>query len=104
MNKRLNRRLAVATLPLLWLSLAAGSCSRDIPVQTFPPLADLKAATEPKPRPTIEIVTDPQANERYNAAVEVWGDSVLDAGRRVCSWAEDMGAKLPFECRREAPH
>jgi hypothetical protein len=73
-------------------------------VQTFPPSADLEAVTAVKPRPTPEIVTDPQANERYNAAVEGWGDRVQSAGQRICQWAVDMGAKLPFECRREAPH
>lgn len=70
-------------------------------MQTFPPNADLQAVTDPKPRPTPDIVTDPQANERYNAAVEVWGEGVLDAGRRICTWAKSMGAALPFECKRE---
>lgn len=69
-------------------------------VQTFPPSADLKAATESKPRPTAEIVSDPQAAERYNAAVEGWGDRAHDAGVRVCEWAVQMGMKLDFACRR----
>jgi hypothetical protein len=73
-------------------------------VQTFPPSVDLEAVTAVKPKPTPDIVTDPQANERYNAAVEGWGDRVQSAGQRICQWAVDMGAKLPFECRREAPH
>lgn len=100
MRKQSRRLLAAATLPLLWLSLAAGSCSRDIPVQSFPPSADLEAVTEPQPKPTPDIVTDPQANERYNAAVETWGQRVQHAGQRICTWAVDMGAKLPFECVR----
>lgn len=69
-------------------------------MQTFPPSADLEAATETKPKPTPDIVTDPQANERYNAAVESWGDRVSDAGRRLCDWSVELGAKLPFKCRR----
>lgn len=69
-------------------------------MQTFPPTVDLQTATEPKPKPTPDIVTDPQANERYNAAVESWGDRKLSAGERICTWAKDMGMKLPFECKR----
>lgn len=69
-------------------------------MQTFPPPADLKAATDPKPIPTADIVTDPQANERYNAAVEGWGDRAHDAGVRICEWAVEIGLKLDFKCRR----
>lgn len=104
MKKSLMQRLAVATVLLPLLSGVSACGARGIAVQTFPPSADLQAVTEAKPRPSPEIVTDPQAAERYNAAVEGWGDRVLSAGQRVCQWAIDMGAKLPFECRREAPH
>lgn len=99
--KMLSRaRLAAATaLPLLLLAVS-GCGERVISTPSFPPTADLEAVTAPKTRPSAEIVTDPQAAERYNAAVESWGDRALDAGRRICAWAEQMGAKLPFECRR----
>lgn len=82
------------------LSLAIASCARGLPVQAFPSHADLQAATEPKPRPPVEIVTDPQENARYDAEVEGWGERVQAAGVRLCEWADSVGAKLPFECRR----
>jgi hypothetical protein len=94
-------RQAAVTLLLPALLLVSACNGRVTAVQTFPPNADLQAVTEPKPKPTPDIVTDPQANERYNAAVEGWGDRVLDAGQRICTWAVDMGAKLPFQCRRD---
>lgn len=68
-------------------------------MQTFPPSADVKTLTEAKPRPTPDIVTNPQAAERYNAAVEAWGDRIHDAGVRVCSFLQTMGAKYPFKCK-----
>lgn len=97
-------RLAAVTALLPSLLLVSACGGRVTAVQTFPPTADLQAVTAEKPRPSPEIVSDPQANERYNAAVEGWGDRLLDAGRRICEWAVETGAKLPFECRREAPH
>jgi hypothetical protein len=100
MRKLSNPRLAALILPPLWLSLAAGSCGQGPGVQTFPPPVDLKEVTEPQPKPTPEIVTDPQANERYNAAVEMHGIGVLSAGIRICEWAKEVGMKLDFACRR----
>jgi len=85
---------------LIALSLVTASCARGIPVQTYPSNADLQAVTEPKPRPTPDIVTDPQANARYDAEVESYAERVQAAGVRICTWAESMGAKLPFDCRR----
>lgn len=103
MKKSLRMRLAAVTvLPVLLLAVSACE-ERVISTPSFPPSADLESVTAPKPRPNPEIVTDPQAAERYNSSVEGWGDGVLDAGRRICAWAEEMGAELPFECYREAP-
>lgn len=59
--------------------------------------------TEPKPLPPADIVTDPQANERYNATLEGWGEGLLSGGRRICQWIIDNGGELPFVCVREAP-
>ena len=69
-------------------------------MQSYPPSADVEAVTSPKPQPTPDIVTDPQANARYNAAVESWGDTIHAAGVRICLWAQQSGAKLPFKCDR----
>ena len=99
MTSSLPRRAGSLALPIALL-LATG-CNRQVtPVQTYPSNADLQAATEPKPRPSPAIVTDPQANARYDAEVEGWGERVQAAGVRICKWADSMGAKLPFECRR----
>ena len=92
-------RVAFCLLPV-WLSLAAASCGRGIPVQSYPPNADLQAVTEPQPRPSPAIVTDPQANSRYQAATDRWGNRVYDSGVRICQWVIDMGGKLPFDCKR----
>lgn len=98
--KLLQLRLA-ASLALPTALLLATGCEKQVTaVQTFPAPADLSAVTEPKPRPSPAIVTDPQANARYDAAIEGWGERTQAAGVRICQWAKDMGLKLPFECRR----
>jgi len=104
MSTRLLPRLVGATLLLPALLLASACGGRGLGVQSFPPSADLQAATEPKQKPTVEIVTDPQANERYNAAIESRGDRIYDAAVRICEWAVEMGMKPGFECRRDPPH
>lgn len=95
---RLTKPLLLATT-LLSLSLASACAdSRPVSVSIFPPSADLQAATEPKPVPTGNIVTDPVARERYNVAVETWGEGLWRAGGRLCRWAVENGAELPFIC------
>ena len=75
----LRRRVAsLALLPTLLLASACGNSGG------YPPLADLKAVTEPKPVPGDEIATDPAAEAHYNAAVEGWGDRLFSAGGRLC--------------------
>lgn len=70
-------------------------CER--PVSTpLPPAADVEAATEAKPRPTPDIVTDAQANARYSASVESWGERVQAAGVRVCKWLNSVGGD--YDC------
>lgn len=99
--RRQSRARLVGVTALLPLLLAVSGCGgRAIPVQTFPPSADVKAVTEPKPRPTPDIVTDPQANERYNAAVESALDRAYSAGVRLCKFLKEIGAPYPFECER----
>ena len=93
------RPVGLLALPI-GLSLAAASCERVTAVQSYPAYADLKDVSEPKPRPPLEIATDPQANTRHDAELEGWGERVQAAGVRICTWAESMGAKLPFDCRR----
>ena len=100
MKSSLKHRAGWSVLPIALL-LVTGCAERAIPVQSFPASVDLQSVTEPKPRPSPVIVTDPQANARYDAAIEGWGEGLLASGRRICEWAKGMGYKLPFECRRE---
>lgn len=97
MKPQSHPRPLVLIPPLLALLLVSG-CGEPIPVQTFPPAVDVAAVTEKKPLPTPDIVTDAAANERYNAAVELWGDRVRAAGVRICKWAKDMGMKPKPVC------
>ncbi len=53
---------------------------------------------EEKPVAPPEIVTSAQAAAAYDIAVESWGDRLWRAGSRICRWATDNGASLPFAC------
>lgn len=64
----------------------------------FPKSADIEAAIAPKPVAPAEIVTSAQAAAQYDVAVESWGESLWRAGARICRWAVDSGAQLPFAC------
>jgi hypothetical protein len=66
--------------------LLAGACTT--PGAIHPPVADLKAAVEPKPVPGDDTATSQQAHDLYSADVEGWGDRVSSAGGRICRWAE----------------
>lgn len=79
MRSTLRRRAARSAL-LPALLLASGCASSG----GYPPLADLKAATEAKPLPDDAIATDPVAEAHYNASVESWGDRLHSAGARLC--------------------
>src|SRR6478735_9110239 len=72
-------------LPMLLLASACADSGG------FPPLADLKAVTEPKPVPSDEIATDPQAEANYNASVEGWGERLRSAGIRLCRFFDQTG-------------
>ena len=87
------RKLALLMMPIAAL-LASGCDKPDLPL--LPPAADVEAATEQKPVPTAEIVTDAQANARYSAEVESWGERVQAAAVRVCLWLNEAGAA--YDC------
>jgi hypothetical protein len=46
---------------------------------------------EPKPIPSIDILTSAQAAARYNIEVESWGQRGWDAVKAVCIWAKTRG-------------
>lgn len=95
-------RLLTSPTRLLMLSvcaLAVSGCGPKERLQPiYPPSADIKAATTPKPVAGPEIVTSAQAAAEYDIAVEAWGETVSKAGGRICRWAVNNGAKLPFDC------
>lgn len=62
-----------------------------------PPVADLKAAVEPKPIPSDDIATSQKAADDYSASVEGWGDRISAAGGRICRWSERT-YKLKLGC------
>lgn len=59
----------------------------------YPPRADVQALAEHKPKPSAAILTDPAASDRYNSAVEGWGDRLHSAGKRLCRYFAATGMK-----------
>ena len=80
LRSRISRSLPLAGL------LLASACTT--PGAIHPPVADLKAAIEPKPVPGDEIATSQKAADDYSASVEGWGDRVSAAAARICRWSE----------------
>ncbi len=85
------RRRTHRLIPLLAL-LAVSGCAE--PRWSYPPLADLSAASEAKPAPTADITTSARAGADYSAAVEAWGDRVSAAGGRLCRYFVSLGVKV----------
>lgn len=83
-------RRQAAPLLLLSMLLTAPGCASS---GGYPSRALLRAATEAKPIPGDEIVTDPVASARYNAEVEGWGDRLYVAGAGLCRFFKDTGMK-----------
>jgi hypothetical protein len=46
----------------------------------------------------IEVVTSAKAAAEYDIEIELWGERLQSAGGRICRWAVDNGAVLPFNC------
>lgn len=88
---------SLRTPTILALALIASACDR--PVSTpLPPAQDVEAATEPKPVPPVEIVTDQAAAARYDAEVEAWGERLRSAGVRVCEWLNAAAKGADYKC------
>ena len=92
------RPLTLSPLLLASVSIVSGCAGQERTSPAFPPAADVQAAVEPKPVPTVDILTSDQASADYSASVESWGDRIHAAGGRICRWIRDNGGKLPFEC------
>jgi hypothetical protein len=46
---------------------------------------------EPKPVPSIDILTSAQAAAKHNIAIETWGQKGWDRVKAVCVWAKARG-------------
>lgn len=60
----------------------------------LPSQADIAALTEAKPVPSVAILTDPAASDRYSSEVEGWGDRLSAAGGRLCRFYQTVGMHL----------
>lgn len=47
--------------------------------------------TEAKPTPSSDILIDPAAGDRYDSAIDGWGDRVRAAGIRLCRFFARIG-------------
>ena len=81
------RTAALVLLASLWL---VSSCANKVPVQNFPPRADL--AVEAKPILTADALASDKALNDHEVAVEAWGTRGWLAVARLCRWAQDTGA------------
>jgi hypothetical protein len=46
---------------------------------------------EPKPTPSVDILTSAQANAEHNIRIETWGQKGWDRVKAVCLWAKERG-------------
>jgi hypothetical protein len=89
----LKRRLTL-NLTIAIAAAAVASCAT--PVSTWPSAEDLRP--DPKPVPSIEILTSREAGEKHDNAVEAWGERRDAAVGRLCRFFRDQGMSLPFTC------
>lgn len=91
------RVLATVMIPVF--VLLVNGCAGPARIQlAFPPAADVERLQAANPEPTPDIVTDPAADARFNAAIENELTGKSDAGARLCQWFKDRGAAYPFPC------
>lgn len=79
----------------------------------FPPSADLAPEAKPRLDPAVlalchEVGIDPTdcsdaALTAHDDAVEAWGERRDAAVARICRWAVENGARLPFQCPPRPP-
>ncbi|KQM18369.1 hypothetical protein ASE49_09160 [Novosphingobium sp. Leaf2] len=72
-------------------TLTLTACKTTSPA--YPPAADIAAVIEAKPKPPVEILTDPAASDRYSAAIEATLDRVHSAAVRLCQFHKSMGMR-----------
>ncbi|GLK42737.1 hypothetical protein GCM10017612_06540 [Novosphingobium resinovorum] len=57
----------------------------------LPDPKDVAVAIEAKPQPTADILSDAAASDRYNSALEGWGERLHAAGMRLSRFYERTG-------------
>jgi len=88
----------------LTLGLASIACALTVSAcatpgstsQQFPSAEDLRP--EAKPVPAADVLDSEEAANAYEAALEAWGDRRDKAVARICRWAVNLGAQLPYKC------
>ncbi|WP_291537849.1 hypothetical protein [Brevundimonas sp.] len=83
------KRFLTASLMIASLGAAVASCGT--PGAAFPPATDLRV--QPKPVPPDEVLTSRIAGERYDNAVEAWGEEGWATVGRLCRFFDAMGMK-----------
>lgn len=76
---------------VLALSCMLAACKT---TSAYPSRQDLVEVTEAKPMPGADILTDPAAGDRYDSAIEGWGDRLAAAGGRLCRHFSRTGMKV----------
>lgn len=89
-NKPLTRLLTIASCAAVVASCGTPGSG------PFPPAEDLRAV--PKPVPPLEVLTSREAGEKYDNAVEAWGERGWAAVARSCRFWRAQGMPLPFDC------
>lgn len=90
-----------AGLALLPLLLAVSACGNQGKIRAaLPSAADL--TVEPKPMPSVDILTNSKAEAKYNSEIESWGDRGWSTVARLCRWAREHGS--PAACPHEGDH
>lgn len=74
---------------LMSVSLGVGVASCAKPVGAYPPVSDLRV--EPKPVPPDDVLTSRIAGERYDNAVEGWGEAGWLQVGRLCRFFDELG-------------
>lgn len=83
----LPKRFPIAVLMIASLGAAVASC--ETPAGTFPRAEDL--TVQPKPVPSDDVLTSRIAGERYDNAVEAWGEDGWAQVGRLCRFFDEMG-------------
>lgn len=76
---------------LMSVSLGAGVANCGTRGAAYPPASDLRV--EPKPVPADDVLTSRMAGERYDNAVDAWGEAGWLQVGRLCRFFDELGMK-----------